>query len=209
MTEPSKSFLVPVGHMNCPVVNVGGAEYRTTEKPVSFLGHDITKFSLVNAQVAKQAKKARSVLSSIRKFSMIKDKLKVNLIKTLVLPYLFYPPVPLHLANNNQMRKLQSIQNDSIRFAYGVKWDDFISNKRLHTELKTVFRPVNQELFWRAKNTWESIRNEGAGDPGMLKTILALKTDCSLQSRASDIIKYPSSYNRIITNVAKPAPLYG
>ena len=107
------------------------------------------------------------------------------------------------------MRKLQSIQNDSIRFAYGVKWDDFISNKRLHTELKTVFRPVNQELFWRAKNTWESIRNEGAGDPGMLKTILALKTDCSLQSRASDIIKYPSSYNRIITNGAEPAPFYG
>merc|ERR1712033_115387 len=29
MTEPSKSSLVPVGHMTCPVVNVGGAEYRT------------------------------------------------------------------------------------------------------------------------------------------------------------------------------------
>ena len=209
ITEPSKSCLVPIGHMYCPEINVGGAEYRTTEKPVSFLGLDITKFSMINPQVRKQARKGRAVLSSLHKFSMIKTKLKINLVKTLVLPYLFYPPIPLHLASNNQMRKLQSVQNDSIRFAHGIQWDEFISNKRLHTELKSVFRPVNQELFWRAKKTWDSIRNEGAGDPGMLEVILGLEMDFSQKKRSADIIKYPSSYNRIITNGAEPAPFYG
>ena len=94
-------------------------------------------------------------------------------------------------------------------FTYGIKWDDFISNKKLHTERKTAFHPVNQELFWRAKRTWTSIRDEGAGDPGMLDTILKLQIDFSQKSRAADIIKYPSSYNRIMNNGAEPAPFYG
>ena len=79
----------------------------------------------------------------------------------------------------------------SLRFACGIKWDDFISNKRLHNEFKTVLRPVNQELFWRAKRTWTSIRDEGAGDPGMLDAILKLQIDFSQKSRAVDIIKIP------------------
>ena len=133
----------------------------------------------------------------------------MQMIKTLVLSYLYYPPVPLHLANKSQMRKLQSVQNDCLRFAYGVKWDDFISNKRLHNEFTTVLRPVNQELFWRAKKTWTSIRDEGAGDPEMLETILKLEIDFSQGKRAKDIRKYPSSYNRTMVNGAEPAPFYG
>ena len=133
----------------------------------------------------------------------------MQMVKTLVLPYLFYPPVPLHLACNAQMRKLQQVQNNALRFAFGTKWDDLISNKRLHTEFKTVLRPVNQELFWRAKSTWSSIRNEGAGDPGMLAAILELQIDFSQEKRTTDILRYPSSYNRVMINGAEPAPFYG
>ena len=133
----------------------------------------------------------------------------MQMIKTLVLPYLFYPPVPLHLACDAQMRKLQQVQNNSLRFAFGTKWDDRISNKRLHTEFKTVLRPVNQELFWRAKRTWSSIQDEGAGDPEMLAAILELKIDYSQAKRATDILRYPSSYNRTMINGAEPAPFYG
>ena len=68
---------------------------------------------------------------------------------------------------------------------------------------------MNQELFWRVKKTWTSILNEGAGDPEMLEKILELQIDFSQKKRAADIIKYPSSYNRIITNGAEPAPFYG
>ena len=53
ITEPSKSFLVPVGNLTCPVINLGDAVYKASEKPVTFLGHDITKYSLINAQVKK------------------------------------------------------------------------------------------------------------------------------------------------------------
>ena len=107
------------------------------------------------------------------------------------------------------MLKLQIVQNDCLRFVYGVKWHDFISTKRLHTEFKTVLRPVNQELFWRAKRTWTSIQDEGAGDPAMPETILKLEIDFSQEKRAKDILKYPSSYNRTMVNGAEPAPFYG
>ena len=66
-----------------------------------------------------------------------------------------------------------------------------------------------QELFWRAKKTWDSILDGGAGDPGMLKVILDLEMDFSQKKRSADIIKYPSSYNRIVIDGAKPAPFYG
>ena len=131
----------------------------------------------------------------------------MQLIKTLVLPYLFYPPVPLHLASDNQMRKLQRVQNNALRFAHNTQWDDFISNKDLNTKFVPGLRPVNQELFWRAKKTWTSIKERNAGDPKMLEDILALQRDLSSR-RAVALHKYPSSFHQAM-NKPEPAPFYG
>ena len=161
---------------------------------------------MINAQVNKQIKRARKVLCTLFRFRSLKTKFKMQLIKTLVLPYLYYPPVPLHLASKNQMRKLQRVQNDSLRFALGIKWDDFVSNIKLNTMFKETLRPVNQELYWRARRTWTSIKDQGSGDSEMLQKILALEIDGN--RKLKDLLKYPSSYTRCM-DYPEPAPFYG
>ena len=91
ITEPSKSFLVSIGHNKPLEVEIGDDVYRSAEKPVSFLGHDITKSSMINAQITKQIKKAKAVLCTLLRFKSLKTKFKMQLIKTLVMPYLYYP----------------------------------------------------------------------------------------------------------------------
>ena len=166
---------------------------------------------MINAQITKQIKKAKAVLCTLLRFKSLKTKFKMQLIKTLVMPYLYYPPIPLHLASKNQMRRLQRVQNDSLRFAFDISWDDFVSNKKLHTVFKdTIFketlRPVNQELYWRARKTWTSIKDHGSGDSEMLQKILDLQIDGNRKS--NDLLKYPSSYTRCM-DYPEPAPLYG
>ena len=103
------------------------------------------------------------------------------------------------------MRRLQRVQNDSLRFALDIRWDDFVSNEKLHTIFKETLRPVNQELYWRARKTWTSIKDHGSGDSEMLQKILDLQID---GNRKSNDLKYPSSYTRCM-DYPEPAPFYG
>ena len=112
----------------------------------------------------------------------------------------FYPPIPLHLANRTHMKKLQKVQNRAIRFALGVKLEQKISSKKLHTKFKYKFRPVNQELYWRARSTWEKIELYEAGDLTMFKylTELPIYNECK---------HFPSSYSAAVL-MSEPAARY-
>ena len=205
MSEPSKSYIVPIGHDACPQIIVDGHEYQVPSKPVTLLGLDITRRSMIGAHVNKQVKKARKVLTSLFRFSSMKRKFKVQLVKTLVLPHLFYPTVPLHLASRPQMRKLQVVQNLALRWAFGVKWYDKVNNRKLHTEYKPYFQPVNQVLYWRARALWDKIENGGAGDPDQLKEILEIPQ--TYDYRRKELFQFPSSY-RAAMKKPEPAPFY-
>ena len=205
MTEPSKSYIVPVGHDVGPNVTVNGHRYIVPREPVTLLGHNVTRRTLIGAQVSKQVRKARSALSSLYRFGKIKIKFKVHLIKTLVLPHLFYPTVPLHLARRPQMRKLQQVQNLALRWAFNIKWYEYVNNRKLHTDYRPTFRPVNQELYWRAKSLWDKIENHDAGDAKQLEDILNLKITQDLNRK--EIKQFPSSH--FWANEPEPAPLYG
>ena len=126
---------------------------------------------------------------------------KMHLVKTLVLPHLTYPTIPLHLACKTNMLKLQAVQNKALRFVYGVKWDDFITSKSLHLEHKYKMLPINQTLYWRARKLWEGIEADIAGNASMLDQILKLP-----QSTKEDRF-FPSSYNAAMLQ-SEPPPLF-
>ena len=50
--------------------------------------------------------------------------MKMYLVKAFVLSVLMYPTVPLHTASDNQMVKLQAVQNAALKFAYNRGWPD-------------------------------------------------------------------------------------
>ena len=207
ISEPTKSYLLPVGDDTWPGVIVDGHHWEAPEGNINLLGLSINRRGLINAQVAKQVLKARRSLASLYRFRSMRTKFKLHLVKALVLPHLFYPAVPLHLASRNQMRKLQRVQNQALRFAFGIKWQSFTTNKAIH-QMKPCHRPVNQELYWRAKRIWTNIESGDAGDADQLKSMLQeLKIDWS-DSAAKRREKFPSSWLAAMLK-QEPAPRYG
>ena len=68
------------------------------------------------------------------------------------------------------MLKLQVVQNNCLKYAYNTKYYQSISNERLHNA-KYKMLPINQVLYWQAKNTWNSIRDKNAADHDMADQI--------------------------------------
>ena len=80
--------------------------------------------------------KAKYNLSKLYRFKSAPTKIKLTLYKTLIRPLLEYPSILLPHASNTNIKKLQTIQNKALRFAYNTHWDDFTSNNTLHNRAK-------------------------------------------------------------------------
>ena len=98
------------------------------------------------------------------------------------------------------MLKLQVIQNQALRWVYNIRWDEFISNERIHK--KNNIRTVNQELYWRAKSTWYKIQNNNAADQATYKK----RENMDYHSDRQHSLFHSSIE---ATGKAEPPPLYG
>ena len=103
MTEPAKSWIIPINQNIYPQIIVDNQEYRQPDRPVQMLGLTITKTSFTSAHVVAQVKKAKTALSSIKKYYSLPTNKKLQLVKSLVLSHLFYPPIPLHVASDTNL----------------------------------------------------------------------------------------------------------
>ena len=200
MTEPTKSWILPISKNKPLPVSVDGIEYKIVTKDVFLLGLKLSTNSFCNAQIKHNVNKATATLSSLYRFKDFKSKDKLHLVKLFVLPHLTYPAIPLHTACKTQMSKLQVVQNDSLRFAYNVKYTQRITNEKLHNA-KHKMLPINQVLYWRAKSTWNAIRDKNAADYNMSNQI----TQTPINKEHS---RFPSSYKRVHEYSDEPDPLF-
>ena len=204
ISEPLKSWIMPIGNIKPPYVLADNHEYTMPPNCVGkLLGHQFRRSNMVGMQVESQAAKARASLSTLWGFTRAKTRTKVHAIKALVFPHLTYPVIPLHTATEAQMLKLQTVQNDAIRFATNTQWFDYVSCKSLHNDFRRKFQPVNQVLHHRAKKVWDKIREGSAGDIdqyNLLTKDLAPKSDEKYHK------SFPSSIE--LANLPEPLPLY-
>ncbi|MPC54987.1 hypothetical protein E2C01_048918 [Portunus trituberculatus] len=84
------------------------------------------------SHVTQRVVRAKSALTRLFCFRDLVTGLKLQLIKALVLPILYYPPVPLHAFSKTAISRLQKEQNSALRFASGTRWDDFTGSASLH-----------------------------------------------------------------------------
>ena len=204
ITEPAKSWIMPIGNQKPPYVVVNDHEYKMPPDRVGkLLGHHFRWNSMVGEQASIQASRADSVLGTLWRYKRAKTKTKVHAIKTLLHPYLTYPCIPLHTASDSVMGKLQAVQNKALKFAFDVSWFDFISSERLHTRFKYKFKPLNQVLYWRAKKQWEKISSGSAADPTQYNVLVdKLKPQPDEPYHPN----FPSSLEMV--NGPEPPPLY-
>lgn len=179
ITEPTKSWILTMFKYKTPKVTIQGERYPTKQKNVKILGLKINFRSFIASHVTQQCKKAKLALSELYKFRTCKTSTKMLLIKSKVLPHLMYPCIPLHLASKTQMCRLQAIQNKALRFAYGVRYSPGIpplTAESLHNREHPML-PVNQKLYWQAKNLWSKVETGQAGNQEMYTTISSLTVE--------------------------------
>ena len=204
ITEPAKSWIMPIGSVKEPYIELGGHVYTKPPNGVGrLLGHHFTWRSMVNKQVELQKLKAGRTLNTLWGYRRAKTKTKVHVVKALVFPHLTYPVIPLHTGSDAQIGKLQSVQNDSIRFAFNVGWYDFISSEKLHNRFRYKFQPLNQVLHWRARKTWDKIRAGTGADPEQYRI---LTENLEPESVEQYDPFFPSSL--VLSNGPEPPPLY-
>ena len=88
-------------------------------------------------------------LMKIRRFQLAPQKVKTLLYKAIVRPTLEYPYLLLYKTGKCNLRKIQKIQNNSLRFILNLKRKDRIKITEMHEKLK--IEPLNIRLNKLAK----------------------------------------------------------
>ena len=143
-------------NINKCVINPIGVNINTLEKygGITLNGNKIkidTKnkllgFTINNRRVStlhtdNLITKARLNQKKLYRFKSAPQKIRLILYKTLIRPLLEYPSHPLSSLNRNNKVKLQTLQNNGLRFAKGAKLNDRIKITDLHQELH--IEPLN------------------------------------------------------------------
>ena len=102
-------------------------------------------------QVDKIENIARTELKRLYRFRYLKRKLKLRLYKVLILLILTFPVDPLNVCSSTQIRRLQVIQNNAIRWIMNEKWPLICPLEIRHAELKIEF------ISFRIKRLAESV----------------------------------------------------
>ena len=119
--------------------------------------------------VSQRVSKAKAALTKLYRFRDLAIGLKLHVIKSLVLPILTYPPVPLHVLSKTAISRLQKVQNSALRFAFGTRWDDFTSSESLHEAASIP--ALNVRLHDMAAKVWQRMEDEEWGQYLVLKTM--------------------------------------
>ncbi len=105
---------------------------------------------------ASKVKNKGNAVMANKRFINLTPKLKLTLIKTLLLPIIEYPVIPLRTTSLTQKRKLQVIINKALRFTSFNEDDRPLTVEELH--LKYNIKPLNITLHAKAQKIWETIR---------------------------------------------------
>ena len=141
---------------------VEGEELECSQN-ANFLGLRMTQYGF-RRQVVHNKGKANRQLQKLKRFTMLPTSIKIRLYKSLVMPMLTYPAVPLNVASRSSHLELQRVQNKALRWIHsdGTPRDpDEHPNQGITTaQLHALYRmePLNQRISQTGQ--------EGVGIPG-------------------------------------------
>lgn len=147
-----------------PLATRNPAPLLVNEDPVDFsprgrlLGLQISGRGYTS-HVTNRVKQARRTLGALYRFRDLDRGLKLHLIKTLVIPVLTYPPVPIHALSRSVISRLQRVQNAALKFALNLRWDDFTTAEAMH-EVASI-PALNVRLHNLASGVWKRLKDMG------------------------------------------------
>ena len=145
------------------------------------------KFSYNNfwtKQVKENRNNAQRELDKLWRFRYLQRKLKIRLYKTLILPLLLYPVVPLNTLSKTQLKRLRTVQHRAIEWIFNEKWPIRCPYAQRHVDAK--IEQLSDRLKRLAEGVWSKIYDE---DSNFFRQTLLLPTDLPHA-------RFPSSYER-------------
>ena len=109
----------------------------------------------ITGHISDKINKATAALTKLYRFASLTPEIKTTLVKTLLLPILEYPPIPLICASKTQQLKMQRVLNKAMRFIFRHDNRQF-SLQQMH-EITNI-KPINISLHNKAKRIWETLR---------------------------------------------------
>ncbi len=152
-TSEEKFKIIPLAQLKTNKIKVNGKDIETS-KGGKLLGLNISITGYVG-HITKTINKGNAILSQLRRFSNLTPQTKATLVKTLLIPVMEYPSIPICRASNTQKRKMQTVLNKALRFI-NCNEEDQLNSYNLH--IKYNITPLNISNHQKAKNTWETIR---------------------------------------------------
>ena len=117
-------------------------------------------------------------LSKLNKFKHAPPKIKLQLYKALVSPYLDRPSIQLDKAPKTYISKLQLIQNRALRWAYNINLTDRVPTEQIHLAAK--IDPINIRLAKLARKIMFKMKDfyfDNEDNPDITYLKLASLTD--------------------------------
>ncbi len=152
-TSEEKFKIIPIAQLKPKKINVNGKEIETSTAG-KLLGLNISSNGFVS-HISKTINKGNGILSQLRRFSNLTPKMKAILVKTLLIPVMEYPSIPICMASLTQKRKMQSVLNKALRFIHCNEQEQ-LNTEELH--IKYNIAPSNISNFHKPQKIWESIR---------------------------------------------------
>lgn len=152
-TNNNKFKIIPIAVVKKLDIIINGNKIDYSDKG-KVLGLTLTRTGL-GKHVKEIKNKGLKALNDLQIFYNLPSHIKTHLIKAYILPIIRYPAIPLVSISNENKKKLQTVQNRALRYAFNEKFPYTRNSKTLH-ELAEL-DPINTHLYKQAKRTMEKM----------------------------------------------------
>ena len=167
------------------VENYGGISVNNQpmaiDKQIKILGCNLNGKFNNKAQIASNYQKGMRNLIKIKRFYSAPVKIKKTLYKALVRPAIEYPYLVLQNTNKTNLKKLQNLQNKSLRFILGLKLKDKVRTCTIHEKLK--IEPFNIRLNRLSKKMMYKAKEKYLNNPTKTEDLFYKLSDYTIESQ--------------------------
>ena len=109
----------------------------------------------INGHIADLRIKGKKALTELQRFKNLPTKIKLHLVKAFILPILQYPTIPLVTVSKSNFLKLQTVQNNALRFAHNERYPYERNTETLHAI--SGIEPINYSLYTKAAKLYDKV----------------------------------------------------
>ena len=158
-TNMNKFQIIHVGSKTVPTITIEGRVIPHTIV-AKLLGMQFTIYNFYTKQVKNNKTRAIEEVRKLYRFRYMKRKLKLRLYKTLILPLITQPAVPLNSLSRAQMHELQIAQNEGIRWIFNDRYPVMRPLTVRHEQAKLEY--IAERIKRLAEGIWFKLTEENS-----------------------------------------------